>query len=129
MSFSRMWNINLHFVPLFLVEHLIVSLNPESSKSDGMKKMPNECSNFNLLSDVFTKIVLHSKESPIMTSLGLIKCEHDMDGPFPCFASLEAIPKPALKPLLGNVNKRNVCLPFNATTLCQMNQRKATSFS
>jgi hypothetical protein len=84
---------NLHFVPLFLVEHFIVSLNLESSKSDGMKKMPNDFSSFSLLSDVFTKIMLLSKESPIMTSLGLIECEHDMGGPLLCFASLEAIPK------------------------------------
>lgn len=93
-----------------------------------MKKVPNEFLRFNLLYDVFIKIALLLEESPIKTSLGPIKFEHDVGGPLPHFASLEAIPKPVLKPLLGNDIKRNVCSMFVATTLCQMNQRMVVAF-
>ena len=56
------------------------------------KKVPNEFPSSNLLFEMFIKIGLLPKESPIMTRHGPIKFEHDMGGPLPQFASLEEIP-------------------------------------
>lgn len=77
---------------------------------------------------MFIKIVLLLEESPNKTSLGPIKLEHDVGGPFPHFASLEAIPKLVLKPRLGNGIKRNVCSLFITITLCEINQKKVVAF-
>lgn len=37
---------NLHFVALFFIKHLVVSLNPNSQKDDATKKMLNWPSKF-----------------------------------------------------------------------------------
>ena len=82
-------------MPLFLVEHHVVSLNPYSPKNNALKKVPNF--------HIFDKLLINPLPPPKKKAYynedycnhwyKLTKFVHDEGGPLPISLGLNAIPK------------------------------------
>lgn len=80
-------------VPLFLVEHRIISFNPNSSRSNAPEKVPNLHQLDKLLRDPLSQKGLFPMKVVIDTDATPTKLMHDESGPQPSSMALNAISK------------------------------------
>ena len=84
---------NLGLVPLFLIEHPIIALNPNHPKHYVMMEVPNLDSLNKALRYHFPKENLFSMEIVVVACSNPTKLMHDEGHPPPCSLGLDAIPK------------------------------------
>ena len=134
----RMFNLGL--MPLYVVEHFIIALNPNGPKRDAS----NEELNFNLFAISWEAFPENSflpfKTIKIVRS-NPTKFMHDKRGPLPCPPSLNATPNYVFdgfaRTVLGRqkghclemeANAMQVLHSLTATALCRMDHMNAASF-
>ena len=112
-------NTSLHliFMPLFLVEHLVILFHPNSPKSGPTEEMPNFGHLPELKRNPFTKDPLHPIEAIKVAGSHPAKLMHNVSSPSPSPTCLNAIPKlgfhrfasvrEAKDTLLGNASRCN----------------------
>ena len=85
--------LHLGFMPLFLVEHLVIPLNPNGPNSSPPKEMPNFDHLTELKRDPFTKECLLPIEAIKMVGSHPTKLMHNVGSQSPSPTCLNAIPK------------------------------------
>ena len=117
-------NVGLHlgFMPLLLVEHLVVPLHPNGPKSNTSEEMPNFDHLAELVRDPFTKNCLFSIETIKVAGSNSAQFVHNIGGPPLNPPSLYTLPKLVLEPftsvgktkdlLFGDASRRNTGSPI-----------------
>ena len=109
-------------MPLFLVKHFVIPLNPNGPKCNTLKKLPNGFLLAILYGNPLAKKRLFPIEAIVMAGAHSIKLMHNESGPSPSFPSLDAIQKfmlnrstfirQAKDTLLGDGGRNNLCPLF-----------------
>ena len=134
-------NVGLHlgFMPLLLVEHLVVPLHPNGPKSNISEEMPNFDHLAEFVRDPFTKNCLFSIETIKVAGSNSAQFVHNIGGPPPNLLACIQFQNLCLNHSLVLGRQKIYCLEmladtiralqsFTATALCQMDQMKATQF-
>jgi hypothetical protein len=83
---------DLSHMPLFVIEHFIIALNPDGPKSNAPKEVPI-LTNFAVFSrEPFPKKCLLPVEATIITGSNSTKFVHNESGPSPSLPCLNTIP-------------------------------------
>ena len=85
--------LDLGLVPLSMVEHFIITLNPNGPKRSAPKEVPNFDHFTKLFGDPFPKHHLFPIKVIIVARFNPTKFMHNECGPSPCPPSLDTIPK------------------------------------
>ena len=115
-------SLHLRFMPLFLVENLVVSFNPNRPKSGPTEEVPNFSHLPKLEWNSFTEDALLPIEAIKVAGSNSTKLMHNVSSPSPCPPSLNTIPKlvfyrftsvrKAKDTLLGDASRRNSGSPL-----------------
>lgn len=93
--------LDFKFVPLFLVEHLIITFDPNGPKHNAPKKMPNVIPCFVFLTNAMSKDAILPVELMDRVLSSATKVKQNLERPFPRSSGLDAVPKHVLERFLS----------------------------